>query len=214
MEAHVLVPLKRLAGAKTRLAGLLVPDERASLVKAMLADVLDAVRAAPEVATVTLVSSEPFAPRLARTHGVRLFDDGGLPWNEGLAAATSRTVVEPVVAVVSADLPLVSSEDVSALLGAVPERGIAIARAHDGGTNAVAIAPPGAVGTCFGEPGSAALHAGLARAAGLAAAIVDRPGLALDLDTAADVERFLGVPRETRTRSLLVALRAGSRVSA
>ena len=72
------------------------------------------------------------------------------------------------------------------MLNATPERGIAIARALDGGTNAVAMRPPGLVPTRFGEPGSAAIHAAL----GVPAVVVDLPGLAFDVDTAADLARM------------------------
>ena len=45
----------------------------------------------------------------------------------------------------------------------------------------------------FGSPRSSSVHAALARAAGIDAAMVDRPGLALDLDTPDDVTEALGV---------------------
>jgi 2-phospho-L-lactate guanylyltransferase len=64
---------------------------------------------------------------------------------------------------------------------------MAIARALDGGTNAVSMRPPGAVMTHFGESQSAAVHAQTTAAAGLAARIVDIPGLAFDVDTPADL---------------------------
>ena len=97
-----------------------------------------------------------------------------------------EVVRAPVVAVVSADLPLVRAEEVEELIAATPERGIAIARAGDGGTNAVAMRPPGLVRTHFGEPGSCAVHAGL----GIAHVVVDLPGLAFDVDTPADLARM------------------------
>ena len=66
----------------------------------------------------------------------------------------------------------------------------AIARATDGGTNALSMRPAGAMRTCFGEPHSARLHAALAAEAGLAHAIVDLPGLAFDLDRPEDLARL------------------------
>ena len=181
MQAHVLVPLKRLNGAKTRLAAVLSPDERAELMRRLLDGVAAAVHDAG-VERITLVTSEQISvDRLER------FDDRGLPWNEALAAAMREAVAEELVAVVSADLPLLRADDVRALLAATPARGIAIARARDGGTNAVAMRPPGAVETCFGEPQSAALHERRARQAGVEAVIVDLPGLAFDIDTPEDL---------------------------
>ncbi len=188
---HVLVPLKRLDGAKSRLAQLLSAAERVELMEAMLGGVLAAARAARGVEVVTLVSSEPAAAALAARHGVAWWDDRGLPWNEALAAAMREAVASPCAAVVSGDLPLLVAGEVSALLAAVPERGVAIARALDGGTNAVAMRPPGVAPTCFGSPGSAALHEELAAAAAVESVIVDLRGLAFDLDSPADAERVV-----------------------
>jgi 2-phospho-L-lactate guanylyltransferase len=183
VSAHVLVPVKALDGAKSRLAGRLAPDERAGLMLELLDGVVAAVRAAG-VERVTLVTPEPLALR-----GVDVFDDGGLPWNDALWAAMGG-MREPVATIVSADLPLLRPEEVSALIAATPERGIAIARASDGGTNAVSMQPPRAVRTCFGEPESAALHSRLAQEAGLDHVLVDLPGLAFDVDRPEDLERL------------------------
>jgi 2-phospho-L-lactate guanylyltransferase len=181
VQAHVLVPLKRLNGAKSRLSAVLSPDERAELMRRLLEGVAAAVRGAG-VERITLVTSEPIS-----VDGLSRFDDRGLPWNDALAAAMREVVSDEVVAVVSADLPLLRADDVRALLAATPARGLAIARARDGGTNAVAMRPPGAAGTCFGEPQSAALHDRLAREAGVEAVMVDLPGLAFDVDTPEDL---------------------------
>ena len=182
MDAHVLVPLKALGRAKSRLADALSPEERTELMRSLLEGVVGAVREAG-VDHLTVVTAEPLA-------GYEVWDDRGLPWNEALAAATAEVVTAPLVAVVSADLPLLRAEEVEELLEATPERGIAIARALDGGTNAVSMRPPGTMRTCFGERGSAALHAEIAREAGLEARIVDLPGLAFDVDTPDDLERM------------------------
>jgi 2-phospho-L-lactate/phosphoenolpyruvate guanylyltransferase len=180
-DAHVLVPLKHLDDAKTRLSAVLSPEERAALMLELLQGVLRAAREAA-VGPITVVSSESLAP-----NGIARFDDRGLPWNDALAAAMREVVSEPIAAVVSADLPRVTAEDVRALVLATPDRGMAIARALDGGTNAVSMRPPGAVTTHFGEPRSAAVHAHATAAAGLAARILDLPGLAFDVDTPDDL---------------------------
>jgi 2-phospho-L-lactate guanylyltransferase len=177
----VLVPVKRLDGAKTRLADVLRPQERVELVLEMLAAVLAAVREAA-VGPVTVVSSEPL-----ELNGVPRYDDRGLPWNEALAAAMRAVVAEPTVAVVAGDLPRLRAEDVRELVASTPERGLAIGRAKDGGTNAVAMRPPGVVATHFGERDSAAVHAEAARQAGIGAVVLDLEGLAFDVDTAEDL---------------------------
>ena len=184
MAAHVLVPVKRLDDAKTRLSAVLAADERAALMQELLAGVLAAAREA-DVGPVTVVSAETLA-----LNGVPRFDDRGLPWNDGLAEAIRAVVSEPIAVVLSADLPRVTAAEVRALVDATPERGLAIGRAQDGGTNAVSMRPPGVVDTHFGEPASAAVHARAAEEAGVEARIVDLPGLAFDVDTPGDLERM------------------------
>src|SRR5205823_5533440 len=117
-----------------------------------------------------------------------------------------EVVAAELVGIVSADLPLLRSEDVEALAAATPARGAAIARATDAGTNAVFMRPPAAFETCFGLTGSAARHAERARAAGLEAAIVDRPGTAVDLDSPEDVHRFLALAPDGPLRDLVAGL--------
>jgi 2-phospho-L-lactate/phosphoenolpyruvate guanylyltransferase len=177
MDAHVLVPLKA-TDPKSRLSGALGADERAELMRGLLDRVVGVVHEAG-VERVTVVSSEP-------VEGYDVWPDRGLEWNEALAAAAEEVVESPIVAFVSADLPLLRAEEIEVLLAATPQRGIAIARALDGGTNAVSMRPPGLVRTRFGEPGSAAVHAGL----GVPHVLVDLPGLAFDVDTPADLEKM------------------------
>ncbi len=173
----MLVPLKRI-DPKSRLADTLPLEERVRMMRSLLAGVVGAVQDAG-VERVTVVTG-------LKLRGYEVWDDRGLAWNEALAAAAAELVTAPLVAFVSADLPLLRSEEVEELLAATPPRGIAIARAHDGGTNAIAMRPPGLVRTHFGEPGSAAVHAAL----GVDHVVVDRPGLAFDVDTPEDLERM------------------------
>src|SRR5918912_3618493 len=97
VDAHLLVPLKRLDQAKSRLAAALAPEERAALMRSLLNGVLDAVCALGH--PVTVVSSEPIDVPVPVWH------DRGLEWNEALATAMRELVSAEVAAVVSADLP-------------------------------------------------------------------------------------------------------------
>jgi 2-phospho-L-lactate/phosphoenolpyruvate guanylyltransferase len=177
MDAHVLVPLKAM-DPKSRLADALNLEERGDLMSLFLGHVVGAVHDAG-VTRVTVVSSKPL-------HGYETWLDGGLPWNEALAAAAREVVTTPVVAFVSADLPRLHADEVAELLEATPDEGIAIGRARDGGTNAIAMRPPGLVMTHFGEPQSATVHASL----GVPHTMVDLPGLAFDIDTPEDLAQW------------------------
>ncbi len=179
----MLVPLKALDRAKSRLADALSADERAELMRSLLERVVGVVREAG-VERITVVTAESI-------EGYDIWLDRGLAWNDALAAAAAEVVTTPIVAVISADLPLVQPDEVEELLEATPAQGIAIARALDGGTNAVSMRPPGLVRTHFGEPQSAAVHAGL----GVEHVVVDLPGLAFDVDTPEDLARMQAVCR-------------------
>jgi 2-phospho-L-lactate guanylyltransferase len=177
MDAHVLVPLKA-TDPKSRLAGALNLEERIDLMSSLLTHVVSAVHEAG-VADVTVVSSKP-------VDGYETWLDRGLPWNEALASAAREVVTAPVVAFISADLPRLHADEVAELLEATPAEGIAIGRAQDGGTNAIAMRPPGLVMTHFGEPQSATVHASL----GVPHTMVDLPGLAFDIDTPEDLAQW------------------------
>jgi 2-phospho-L-lactate guanylyltransferase len=207
MSIDALVPLKRLDYAKTRLASVLDPPTRVRVMRALLDHALTQVKAAPSIRSVTLVSSAAEAQSIAAEHGVAHFDDRGLPWNDALAAAIAEAVTSEAVVIVSADVPLLTIDDVERFVAALTHRGAVIARATDAGTNAVAMRPAGAMPTTFGVKGSAARHAELADESGLTPVIVDIPGLAHDLDTAADLEEVLRHAMSDEVRAVLAGAR-------
>jgi 2-phospho-L-lactate/phosphoenolpyruvate guanylyltransferase len=193
-----LIPLKRLDQAKSRLRGSFTPSERVRLMRTLLDHTIREAGGAPSVSRLILVSSDPDSQAIAADREIAHFDDRGLPWNDALAAAMNEVVVSRSVLILSADLPLVTSEDVEALITLASHEEVAIARARDSGTNGIVMCPPGAARTCFGVKGSAAKHAALAAAAGLSSVTVDIPGLAIDLDSPDDFPEVLrrGAPEE------------------
>jgi 2-phospho-L-lactate/phosphoenolpyruvate guanylyltransferase len=189
MPVQILIPLKPLAAAKQRLAAVLDADERRRLMTSMLEHVCAQALAA-RVGPVALATCEPDAPRLARLLGVDVVDDGGLPWNEGLRHAVGALPAVPAgVLYLAADLPLLRATEIAELVAAAPVPGVTIGRAHDGGTNALAVWPADGLATAFGAPASAAEHALRAERARLPVRTLDLPGIALDVDTPGDVMR-------------------------
>jgi 2-phospho-L-lactate/phosphoenolpyruvate guanylyltransferase len=189
VDVRILIPLKRLAEAKQRLAPAMDGDERERLMLSMVTHVAREALASG-AAPVALASCEPRAVMLASSLGIELVTDGGLPWNEGLVHA--RGLLEPgaeAVLYLAGDLPLLRAAEVTELVRGAPERGVVVGRAHDGGTNALLVRPIDAITPSFGSPRSAAVHVALAESAGLEAVVLDRPGLALDVDTPDDVLR-------------------------
>ncbi|MDH3772125.1 MAG: hypothetical protein OET79_14225, partial [Nitrospirota bacterium] len=70
------------------------------------------------------------------------------------------------------------------------------------GSNAVACSPADALPLRFGDD-SFLPHLHSARALGIEPQIVKRPGLALDVDTPADLAAFLAAPSDTRAYAYL-----------
>lgn len=187
MQTDVLIPLKCLDMAKSRLAPALVAAERRRLMGALVARVARAALAA-DAGRVFLVSSDPDAAGIAAALGIGCVSDGGLPWNRGLVLARAR-LESPAAAVLylAGDLPLVAAADVAAMIDAGAAATVVVGRAHDGGTNALWVAPPDLLEPTFGVPASASVHAARAVERGLRVAMVDRPGIAHDVDTPADL---------------------------
>ena len=61
---------------------------------------------------------------------------------------------------------------------------------HGTGTNALVLSPPDAIAPSFG-PGSLARHVAAAEQAGVPHSVEDVPGLALDVDTPADLAELI-----------------------
>jgi 2-phospho-L-lactate/phosphoenolpyruvate guanylyltransferase len=169
MRPTAIVPIRTGPTVKRRLAHVLGPDERRALVQTMFDHVVDVLRDCD----VRVVALSPKA--LASDRTVETWTDAAPGLNGALDAAVGRAGV-PVL-IVHADLPELSVEDVHAVLD--NDADVVVARARDGGTNALLMRTR--IRCAFGAS-SALAHAARARAAGLRASVIDRPGLALDVD--------------------------------
>jgi 2-phospho-L-lactate guanylyltransferase len=87
---------------------------------------------------------------------------------------------------VAADLPFLRPADIVALLAAGRARSLVLAPSKDGGTNAMLVPPGFTFRPAYGT-GSLAAHRRRSRALGLETVEVRRPGLAVDVDTEADL---------------------------
>ncbi len=192
MSVRVIVPHRGLAAAKTRLAPVLTVEERSDLAARLLGRVLHmALIALPDV--VVISPSAALAP-LVEAAGARLAVQRGMGLNEGLEQARDVAVADGIttLVVLHGDLPSLTVEDVTALADAIRgASGVAIAPDRAGtGTNGLALRPPDVMRFAFGT-GSRAAHEAAALEAGVTPVIVQRPGLAFDLDTPDDLTRWL-----------------------
>jgi 2-phospho-L-lactate guanylyltransferase len=192
VTVRIIVPHRGLAAAKTRLSPVLDDAEREALAKRLLERVLAvAHEACGDVVVIT--PSEALEP-LVEAAGARLAHQIGMGLNAGLEQARREALADRVetLIVLHGDLPNLSTDDIAELLAAVPRpAGVAIAPDRAGrGTNGLALRPPDAIPFRFGV-GSLAGHHEAAEAARVPIVEVHRPGLAFDLDTPADLARWI-----------------------
>jgi 2-phospho-L-lactate guanylyltransferase len=196
-ETWVVVPLRGLEAAKSRLGGQLDAEERLDLVTGLLERTLAAAAATPGVDRVLLVSPDPAALELGAELGAETLRDAGRGLNEALEVARTHAVAAGAgtLLVLPGDLPRVSPAAIAEVIAGgdpvaatgprpravvvlVPDR-------HGAGTNALLLRPPGVIDFAFGR-GSRARHLAAAAAAGAAAVEIDGP-LTLDVDTPDDL---------------------------
>lgn len=208
LPVDALVPVRGAEGGKARLARLLTPTQRAALVRAMLQDVVEALRTVPALRTVAVTSADAALLDFAVSLGARALPEppGTDGLNGALAAAIDRLQAAGagVVLIVQGDVPEIGPADVGALLAGVGTRGplIRAAPAADGGTSALVLCPPDAILPAFG-PQSFRRHRAAAAHAGVPFERCVRPALAVDIDRPADAIRLLGSARAPHTRAAL-----------
>ena len=190
MSATAVLPVKRFAAAKQRLAGGVDEPRRLGLIEAMLEDVLEAVARTRAIERTIVVTSEPRAAELALAAGCEVVPDADAPGHsEAALAGIARAEASGAerVLLLPGDCPLIEPREVEHLLTAVPHSFVAVVPdRHGSGTNALLLAPPGAIRPSFGE-GSRERHVAAAREAGIPFAVEELHSLALDLDTPADI---------------------------
>ena len=148
MTVWAIVPVKPLRRGKSRLAEVLSQEERTDLNRRLLSHTLDTLTAIPEIEHVLVISRDQSALALARDHGARTVQENGAPQlNVALARATivAKNYATRGVLVVPADLPLITPEDVRAMIDraqAAPVVVVAPDRKRTG-TNALLVCPTG-----------------------------------------------------------------------
>jgi len=157
----LIVPVKRLALAKTRLAEV-AGEHRIDLALAFALDTTTAALACDVVRAVIVVTDEPDAARALAGIGAMVVDDepdAGL--NPALmhgADVAARTHPGTAVGALSADLPALRPDELRAALAAAPPIGAAFVRdAQGSGTTMLLARRRRDFVPAFG-PGSAAAH--------------------------------------------------------
>ena len=192
MTLWAIVPVKPLRRGKSRLAEVLSEEERLALNSQLLIHTIDTLKEIPEIEQVLVVSRDQSALSLARAHGARTVQENGAPeLNVALTRATivAKQYATRGVLIIPSDLPMISKEDVSAMLDMVKDPPVVVVAPDrkKEGTNALLVCPVGLIEYDYG-PNSFERHCLAAEAAGARLEICELSSLALDMDVPEDLE--------------------------
>ncbi|MDG6920061.1 MAG: 2-phospho-L-lactate guanylyltransferase [Nitrososphaerota archaeon] len=194
----VVIPVKS-TGVKSRLSAVLSAAQRKELGMLMLEDVLAAVAGAGLSESCFVVSSDRAVLELAARHrakGVQEEGDSGV--NHAVEAGVMASRAGRVL-VLPADLPLLSSADVEAVVS-LADRGAEVvlspSMAFDG-TNSLIFSAEAGLRLSY-DRDSFWNHLASAASAGLSAAVSARPGVMLDIDSPDDLRRLAASPSAGR----------------
>ncbi|AEV76356.1 2-phospho-L-lactate guanylyltransferase [Mycolicibacterium rhodesiae NBB3] len=199
-DIGLVIAVKRLTAAKTRLAPIFSAATREGVVLAMLIDTITAATAVRAVQSITVVTPDDVAADAARQLGARVIDDPTPsghrnPLNNAISAAEEAVRGETSnLVVLQGDLPALQPQELSEAIAAARTYPRSfVGDRHGTGTSAL-IALGVALDPRFG-PDSAQRH----RHSGAIELTGAWPGLRCDIDTPDDllVARRLGVGATT-----------------
>lgn len=203
MTWSVVVPVKRVEWAKTRLRDAVPGVPHESLVLALALDTVQAALLSRTVRRVVVVTDDVLAREAVLGAGALCVPDtpdAGL--NPALAhgaAEAARQAPGSGVAVLASDLPALRPEELTAVLRAASAHPRAVVSDATGAGTALLSARPGVeLAPAFGT-GSAAAHAD----SGAVPIDGDWPSLRRDVDTATDLEEARALGLGPHTRDLL-----------
>jgi 2-phospho-L-lactate guanylyltransferase len=164
------------------------------------------VRAAP-IELLYVVTADPAVSACAEECGAVVLREPEARGHTDAVARAQAAALEDraeLFITVPGDVPCVTPMEVDALVGAAhrPRSAVFVPSRSGYGTNGVALRPPGLLPLKFGEP-SFQNHLATARASGLSPVVLTLPGLALDIDTEADLRALAAWERGTGARRLL-----------
>lgn len=200
MGVGLIIAVKRLDAAKSRLAALFAGDARERVVLAMLIDTITAAGAVPAVESITVVTPDQVVAAAVRDLGAAVVADPTPaghrdPLNNAILAACGQAYsTTPNIAVLQGDLPALRTDELSdALASATLQPRSFVADRQGTGTSALfafGVAP---------DPRFGADSARRHRDSGAVELTGRWPGLRCDIDTPGDLDaaRRLGVGAAT-----------------
>lgn len=190
MKYRALIPVKALDEAKSRLARHMTLQQRKNLVLDMLHHVLHVLQQSNLLEQITVVSPDLQVLDYAQMWGAQALIEELPGHNAALHAAAlqEREAGTTALLTIAADLPLLQTSDIRALIERSMHFPVVLAPSRDGtGTNALLVQPPLALPYLFGV-GSLHKYVLAAKEWQLGSTMYSSIGLALDIDTIDDLD--------------------------
>lgn len=207
MPFWAVIPIKPLNRGKSRLAGLITPEERAYLNQELLLQTISCLRGIPNIVEIAVISHDPNALHLSREMGVRTIQEArNTNINKALRKASEafHAFGAENLLILPADLPLVKPDDINGLLSCSQGEGEMIISPDRrmSGTNALFVNPIGILDYEFGL-WSFKKHLEQAERKKIRIKIYNNERIAFDLDIPEDLEelRKQGVLSTIRTKT-------------
>lgn len=204
MTNHVaVVPVKGLSESKTRISRFLHPEDRQTLVKALLKDVLTSVVQANLYNNIIVISPDEKVADETRTHKTIFIKQNGSGLNMAAEQAMRIALKQDAqtITLVLADIPLAEPQDFIEFFklgGQAPK--LVMAPSLKGGTNIMTISPPSALHPAYGR-WSYARHLRTAQEKKLNVYSLSNPRVSFDIDTIGDLAELRRIDPAGRTAS-------------
>ncbi|ABQ66781.1 conserved hypothetical protein [Rhizorhabdus wittichii RW1] len=190
MDTHLVLAVRPPEEGKSRLAATIDSDQRSALNYKMFRHVLKIGSELFPPGQIILVSRSAALRDEVAALGGHALEESGDDLNAALEQGAAFAMGHGAGSLLSlsSDLPSLTVDDVRAMLDAPAPVAIATDRLRTG-TNALRMRPAGAIPFRYGVD-SLAAHLAAATAAKLEAVVIERPGLAGDIDTPADLAEW------------------------
>jgi len=198
-----IVPVKNLGKAKERLSPILSASERAKIARAMLEDVLRALKGSKLLTKCFVVTLDSDAIELAKKLEIEIILESKQESESESVDFSSKVCKEmgaESVLVIPGDAPLITPEDIDFILRREkpPPSAILVPSRDELGTNAILRKPPDIFPSRFGYD-SFRKHMDEAKKKDIKFDVYDLPRIGLDIDEPKDLAIFASKENDTKT---------------
>ena len=215
VAVFVIIPVKRLDNAKSRLSSILTDDERKHFCLKMLEDVLETVNSTKHPHETVVISKDPTVSKIAKNFEVAYLKERKTGLNKAVSEAVDWCVEMGAasVLVLPADIPSVMPTELERIFTLEEKASMVISSSRNGkGTNALLLTPPNVSPTFYG-PHSFQRHIKEAKKLKISCRRYRSPGLALDIDTIEDLTYFVSLrAKETYAYKLLEKIEVANKL--